>query len=227
MAPITLNLLAEEQLAQQASARDPVKITICLAVALVAVVMGVGAWIQRAAERAKIELADLRKNQQALEEAQARLGGGYRPAKTLAEDVVAINQARLIYGPELAAVKDLIPEGILLTALRFSVARDAAAPELPAPVESKKTEEPARARRSAPKTAERRILQLEGKAFGAQPELVVDSFLQGLRSDALFMERIHQISLRSIARTPQSPTDSAGIGPSAIFVVECAYKERK
>lgn len=225
MTPITFNLLAEEQRAQHASARDPVKITIGISVVLIALVVGVGAWLQTKVERTKQELAEARKRQQGIEDAQTKGGGGFAAVRTMAADVVAINQSRLLYSPELAMVKDLIPDGIQLTTLKFSLAKEAAPIELPPPVEKKGSEE-IRPRRSAPKAADHLVLQLEGKAFGAQPELVVDSFIKGLRDNAGFMAKVKEIQLRSIARAPM-PADGGAVSNPAVFVVECQYQERK
>jgi L-fucose isomerase-like protein len=64
---------------------------------------------------------------------------------------------------------------------------------------------------------------LDGKAFGAQPELEVDRFLKLLRSDARFSAMIEDIQLRSIARVTE--TDKSNVTREAAgFAIECWYK---
>ena len=60
-----------------------------------------------------------------------------------------------------------------------------------------------------------------------RPEIEVDNFLQTLRSDAAFVERVQQVQLRSIARAPVSSDAAAASVPAAQFVIECRYKDQR
>jgi Na+-transporting NADH:ubiquinone oxidoreductase subunit NqrC len=224
MTPITINLLTEEHRAQHASARDPVKIAVVVGIVLVASVLAAGAWVQMAVEQKKTDLNRLQDEQRKVMATQTKGGDGFS-AKALAEDVVAINQSRLLYGPELAMVKDLIPDGIQLTSLRYALVKDTSQPE-PPPAEDKPREKPSK-RRAASKSAEYLVLQLDGKAIGGQPEQMVDSFIKALNESAAFKAKVKEIQLKSIARVVVATTESSGAGGnSAMFVIECRYKNR-
>lgn len=226
MTPITLNLLVEEQLAHEASTRDPLRLAILAGVSLLAVAVALGGWTQALARRKQIQAAALQQKWAVVEAAQAQAGAGFAAVKMFAEDILAVNQSRVLYAPELALIKDLIPETVQLTALKFTTAREIQAPEeLPAP--SKNDDEPVKLRRPAVKTTERVILQLDGKAVGARPEMLVDNFIKSLGESAAFRAKVERVELRSIVRNPVTVEGAMPVENIATFVIECQYKERQ
>ena len=215
MTAITLNLLAEEQHAQEQRAQDPVKIFIAIGIGLVATVVALGVVCGMLASRQQAELGAL---QAQWEKASAADAGeaGYQTTKRFAEDVTAINKSRWLYAPQLALAKDLVSATIQLSNLGFSLVKDTGSADGAAGDEAG-----AHGKRAKP--TERLFLRLDGKAVAARPELEVDKFLQSLRTDARFSAAVDDIRLRSIARA--GGTD--GAAEAAFFVIECRYKEAK
>ena len=56
MQPIIINLLVEEELAEQARARDPFKVVLAISIALLAVVVAVGGLLSGVALRSRVEM---------------------------------------------------------------------------------------------------------------------------------------------------------------------------
>jgi outer membrane murein-binding lipoprotein Lpp len=224
MTAITLNLLAEEQIAQEAEARDPVKIFIAGAVALVAIVAGLGAYLTMAASSVSTEVASLQseydKLTNKLDSEETRL---QQAVKALAEDALKANQTRQLMAPELAQVKDVIPPVIQISSLSLNSILEAQVVPVTATdgdpgVVGKKR------RAAAPPPVEKLTLRFDGKATSARPEIEVDAFIQSLQTHAVMGEKLKSVTLRSIGRS-----DKGGDGtlPVAQFVIECQYKESK
>ncbi|MCX7887992.1 MAG: hypothetical protein N3B01_12165 [Verrucomicrobiae bacterium] len=218
MSPLVLNLLAEEQAAEAASARDPVKFAILIGLVVVGVAAGWGAVTALRAERAAAEADRLQKRWNELTSAPA--GGTFRALKALAEDLVEIHQRRVLLAPELARIKDLVPDSIYLTRAMFRMNVEVAA--APAVVGGEK-ETP---RVTRPSAHEWLLLRIEGTATGAPPELEVDGFLRVLRTDPGLSNEVKEITLRSIGRTHPG-SESASKTNVAQFVIECVYKEKR
>lgn len=218
MTAITLNLLAEEQLAQQERSRDPFKVALAVAIGVVALSVVAGMAITMAAETrgGKVTTLDgqLRTVQTPALLAEEAAVAQWRKN---AEQILAVNQNRYLYAPQLALVKDLVPANVQLNRLQYSVATQV----LEAPAD------PASQRPARPKVVERLTLRLDGKACSARPELDVDEFIKILRGQSAFSANIEQIQLRSIARGPVTADAKVADLPTAFFVIECTYQERQ
>jgi hypothetical protein len=137
-----------------------------------------------------------------------------------AAKVVAMNHSRVLVAPQLAMVKDLIPSSIQLARIAFAVSVESLGGDSGGGEEGGESKHPAR-----PKQSKRLVLQLEGVASSARPELEVDQFLKSLRGDARFGELVEDIQLRSIARTSDGDKAVHGL-PTVTFLIECWYKEK-
>lgn len=218
MRPLILNLLAEEQQAEAASARDPVKFAVLIAVWVLILIAAWGAITMMQADQKKRQADQLQRRWE--EMAQKPAGGTFRALKLFAEDLVTLHQRRMLLAPQLARIKDLVPESIYLTRMSFKINVEVSA--APAPVlPEKEGPKPARTQSS-----EWLLLRLEGMATGLPPELEVDRFLQSLRSDAVLSNQVREITLRSIGRT-QTGSEPSAKPLTAQFVIECSYKESK
>lgn len=226
MTAITLNLLAEEQLAHEASAHDPVKTAIAVGATAISCAALAGSLLWVVASQKSTEAGLLQEQwQSAVSAFESQEGKSFKAISALADDILAMNRSRMLCAPQLAVVKDLVPDSIQLTRLGFSLItqRQEAAPS--GAGEEAGGEESKRAAR--PKTIELAVLQLEGRAVSARPEIEVDGYIQALRASKVFSEQVDQIQLRSIARAPVAGEGVAGELPGAQFVIECQYKERK
>ncbi len=219
MTAITLNLLAQEQHAQEQRAQDPVKLFLALGLGVAATVATLGAVTGIVASRAVAEARALEARWHELEGIGAG-EGEFQTVKRLADDIVAGNRARQLCAPQLALLKDVVPATIQLSRFDFAIATENTAVE--ANPDEDPTGKPAR-----PKRAERLTLRLDGKALAARPELEVDKFLQTLRTDARFSAVVTDIQLRSIARVSAEGATPGSTVNSAFFVIECRYKEKQ
>lgn len=220
MTAITLNLLAEEQQAQQARARDPLKAFIAIGVGVVAMSVALGSVLSVFASQKRIEAQALEERWHKLDEVGEE-EGEFRAMKMLAEDIVAINHSRALIAPQLAMVKDLVPATVELSLINLAAVADVANA-------GDGGEEGATGKKSArPKRFERLVLRMEGKVVSSRPELEVDQFLQALRTDAQFSAVVEDIQLRSISRTAANTEAASGALAGANFVVECQYKRKE
>ncbi|NQU11054.1 hypothetical protein HQ590_09710 [bacterium] len=219
MNALTLNLLAEEQLAYQQRARDPLKAAIAIGVALMALTAGIGVILSIQAVARETAVSEMQGKLDALLSAGVVAGeDAFRDTDRLAGDVRTINQSRVLCAPELAVLKDLVPPSVQLTHISFAMSMESDA-LLPAVVGAGN-------RAAGPKTSERLVVQLDGRALGASPELEVDRFLQTMRSHPAFSQAVESIQLLSIARAPVMAAQADASAPSSLFVIDCQYKER-
>lgn len=226
MNTITLNLLAEEQLAQHAQARDPFKLTVAIGIGLCAICMVIGSCVSHAVAR-------YRTNADALQSRVDSLVGKTSPTgdtktiKALVDDILTINRARQLYAPQLALIKDIVPEYIQLDQVSFSTSVEAG-PPVPAEAAGGEEKGNAKAARAArPTSTERLVLHLSGQAVSSRPEIEVDQFIKSMRTNPSFSSQITEIKLKAIARSPASSDSRVATLPSASFVIDCQYKERR
>ncbi len=227
MTAITLNLLAEEQFAQRAESRDPFKVTLASGIGLFVLTVLAGMIIAQMAGKRGREADALQSKLDSLAAQSGATGGDTKTLKSIADDIVAINQGRQLYGKQLALIKDLVPNAIELTRINFGLSvdtQDAAPAEFAAPTGGEKDKV---ARLARPKVTEHLSLQLEGRAICNRPEIEVDQYIQSLRSDATFGSYVKDIKLRSIARGGFGGSSETPSAASVSFVIECQYKERK
>jgi hypothetical protein len=151
-------------------------------------------------------------------------GGGqedeFQKIRALAEEIVAVNNSRVLMAPQLALVKDLIPPTVRLSQISFSLAV-----EIPR-VESSGDEATGGKRVRQPAPIERLVLRLEGIAISSRPELEVDKFLQTLRDNTRFSAVIDDIQLLSVSRTSLDIEKTGHPVLAANFAIECRYKEK-
>ena len=231
MTAITLNLLAEEQLAEQANARDPVKTTTAIGTTLlmISVLCGSLLWMEAGQKRTEATLLQSRwDNLNALQTTGA--GTDFKSAKSYADDLVSLSRSRTLYAHQLALIKDLVPDSVQLDRINLALNTEVreGGETVGGDTAASTGKDKAKPTRTAkPRNVESLRLQLDGKAVSSHPEMEVDKFLQSLRTDPEFSAQVEQIQLRSIARSPVSG-DSASVSlPSATFVIECQYKEQK
>jgi hypothetical protein len=207
MTAITLNLLAEEQLAQEARARDPVKLLVAIGLGLLTLAVASGGVLSVLVAQKRSDLTTLQSKWDKLNNGGAE-ESKFQKLSDSAAEIVAINHSRVLIAPQLALIKELIPPSVELSQLAFALSVENAGGDS-----------------EHSKKAQRLVVRLDGKAFGGQPELEVDRFLKLLRNDARFGALVDEIQLRSIGRVTE--TDKSGISrDAASFSIECWYKEK-
>jgi hypothetical protein len=218
MTAITLNLLAEEQQAQEARARDPIKLVTAVGLSVLTVAVAWGGTLSALLMQKRSELQGLESrwnnmNTVGVEE------GEFQRLNAFAEETIAENQSRILIAPQLALVKDLIPPSIQLGQLAFAVSVQASGGS----GGGDESADSKHAKRQ--KQSEQLALRLEGTASSSQPELEVDRFLKALRTDARFGALVEDIQLRSISRTGKETDKRDQALAAASFAIECWYKE--
>jgi hypothetical protein len=218
MTAITLNLLAEEQLAQEARARDPVKLIIAIGLGVLAAAVAWGGVLSAILMEKRSELTGLQSKWDKMNGGDAQ-ESDFQKLNNLAEEIVTVNHSRILIAPQFALVKDLVIPSVRLTQVDFALSVDN-------PISADAAEDGGEGlHKGHPKKVQRLVLRLDGKAFSSEPELEVDRFLKVLRSDARFGQLVQDIQLRSIGHVTE--TDKAGNSrDAASFSIECWYREK-
>ncbi len=172
MTAITLNLLAEEQSYVRSGRLRSLMRIVGFGSVLFGLAAAAGWNLTVAVDQQRVE-ADARQQQLHMLEsrlviAQARAS---RKAVTVPDDLSASHRLRPLCAPQLALLKDVVPNSIQLTQVGFASSAESGG-----------------------------TLTLRGRAVGDQPEIDVDAFLETLRSNASVGEEINQVQLRSLAR---------------------------
>ena len=206
---ILINLLAEEEQAALARAKDPVRLLIAISAWLLVVVVLLGGLFSGLELRSGAEVRSLEQQLKELNKQQASGNiGAFQLLKQSADDFVALNQSRKLYAPQLATIKDLVPSQVQI--LRISLTTSAVAPV---------GSGDAKAKLAAP-PHETLFLQLEGKVSSARPENDVSEFQHILETNPKIGA---QVKLRSYGRA--GPAERGGVATGQ-FVIECQYKEQ-
>jgi len=207
---ILINLLAEEEQAAKARAKDPFRLLIAISAWLLVAVVLLGGLFSGLVLRSGAEMRSLEQQLKELNKQQASGNiGSFQLLKQSADDFIALNQSRKLYAPQLAAIKDLVPSPVQI--LRISLTTSAVVPV---------SSGDAKAKLAAP-LHETMFLQLEGKVSSARPENDVAEFQRILETNPKFGA---QVKLRSYGRA-SSPTERGGVVVGQ-FVIECQYKEQ-
>lgn len=217
MIAITLNLLAEEQQAQVERARDPIKLFIVIGLSILTVAVASGGILSALLSQRRAELLGLQARYNKMNDA-GQGEGDYQKESEFAAEAVSVNHSREVVAPQLAMVKDLIPSSVQLTHINFALVTQTTGGGGEEGTEGKHA--------PRPKQSKHLVLQLEGLASNARPELEVDQFLKSLRSDTRFGALVDDIQLRSIARTTSDADAASGVVPTVNFTIECWYKEK-
>ena len=224
MTTITLNLLAEELLAQKASARDPLKWAVAIGTLAVSLTVMGGVAMSMASARKRAELGRLQARWDAISSPENGHSGTLEDIKAMAGDFVEINRSRNLRAPQLAIIKGLVTDSVQLMRLSLNTITESLGP-----VVNASDDKDTRKRRyvAPPKTMERTIIRLDGKCVARRPEMEVDAFIQALRNDPEFAAQLERMQLRNIVRGPAPPENSPAELPSSTFVIDCLLKERK
>jgi hypothetical protein len=226
VAAITLNLLVEEQMAQEAEARDPVKLVVAVGICLIAVAVLLGMAVAMSAARKTAEADTLQAKWDMIQSNPSASTGDTKSFKALAQEIQLINRTRPLYASQLAVIKDVVPESIQLAQIGLTYITEEAAPAPePPPAPSTNGDKPARHTR--PKSREHIALVLSGQAACARPEIEVDTFIRKLQTGSALSKALDEVRLRSIARVPVPAGATEVKAATVMFSIDCQYKGRQ
>src|ERR1017187_2029898 len=101
MTAITLNLLAEEQLAQEARARDPIKLFIAIGLAALTLAVAWGGVLSAMLMQRRTELQGLDAQWKKMNAVGAG-EGEFQAIGAAAEEITTLNRSRVLMAPQLA-----------------------------------------------------------------------------------------------------------------------------
>src|SRR5512137_1235198 len=122
IAPLILNLLAEEKLAEIKNARDPLKVAVAVTICVLTLSVGTGSLFGLKAERKRMELIELQRKRNKVT-AGTTVGDAeeLKTTRVFCEEVMAINRNRALFAPQLALIKNIIPDTIQLTRINVGI----------------------------------------------------------------------------------------------------------
>ena len=206
-------------MAERANARDPVRVAMLIGVLIMLGVAVYGVLVSSEAGERKAEAAQLQKRWDGLNAKQN--SGTVRALRIFAEELLAVHQRRVLFAPQIAHIKEIVPESVFLTRANLRLISETTVSAPPASAVAEAGKKPATPRSV---TVERLVLRLEGMAGGSRPEIEVDRFLDTLRTLPVLSNDVKEVSLRSISRAAMGAS-SAAVG--AQFTIECLFKENK
>ncbi len=229
MRAITLNLLVEEQRAQEARAKDPIKTAVAIGISVVMVVTLAGSFLSVIAGNIRGRENTLKNEWNAMAaQRDASATTGFKALKSHVDELVAVNRTRSLVAPQLAMIQDVVPDTIHLTRMDIKVVTEQIERRRPTSTKTEAQTAEGRATTPAPsksnkQTVERLTCRIEGQAVSARPELVVDEFIAALGSDKNLGPLMDNVQLRSIGRIPMRDENNPNLAVAA-FVIECQYK---
>ena len=224
MITLTINLLAEEQQAERARARDPFKIVLAIGISCITLTVITGVVLSLIASKKETEASNLEDRWNTLNASyEVAQENAFQEVKRYADDIVELNRSRPVYAPQLASIKDIIPQNIQLNRLSFSVSSASQNP-VPNPVAGGDEAEPKRIVR--PRVTQLLSLVIDGKIISDRPEIDVDEFIKTLRETPSFRGNPNAVQLRSLGRSSAASKGNGHQVSEAYFVIECKYKEQ-
>src|SRR5579871_4186941 len=108
MTSICLNLLAEEQQAQEARARDPIKLVAAIGLCLLTAAVAWGGILSGLLMQKRTEVQSLESKSRGVNDNGAA-EGEFQGLNAQAEQIASVNRSRILMAPELALLEDIIP----------------------------------------------------------------------------------------------------------------------
>ena len=221
--PIRINLLAEDQAAEQMRRRDPVKRVVWGAGLLITLVLCWSAWLQIRVGYAAHEASEYEVRWTKLEKDFKRVTTNLQQTAEIERKLSALNRLatnRFLWGTPLNALQNVIVENVQVTRLKASQAYVLTEEIKPTEQDSKKT-------LGKPATsAEKITLVIEGKDFSNPPGSQVNQFKETLTGDPYFkvkLKRVDGVRLTERSAPQTDPNDATK--PFVLFTLSCVYAE--
>src|SRR5437867_4441638 len=220
--PIRLNLLAEEQDAEEMRRRDPVKCSIWVAGLLVALVLCWSGWLQlklgRAERKARLYEDQWLKLEKDFNRVMQDLKNTAEVERKLAT-LHTLATERFLWGNPLQALQQTLVDNVQLVRLR-------AAQTFALTEEVKPTTNDTHVVPGKPATATEKIgITIEAKDFSRSPGVKVSQFKDTLAGFAYFKENLKPVDGVKLAQlSPPDVTDPQK--PFVLFTLNCFFPDK-
>jgi hypothetical protein len=217
---IVINLLAEQQLAEEMRLRDPVRLTTIGAGFVVALVLAgcLLLWLQNWS--ASEELLGLEMRWQSLQNDNKQVIDNLKQATQLEQQLAALDGLttnRFLWAPVLNGLQYCIVDGIELTRVKtkqtFTVVKK----------DSTKSKET----KAAPATATEAVsLTIEARDFGGQGGGRFDQYQKSVAGQSVFHSLLENSGVKLVQLSPPMSDQENTNRNYVVFTVECQFKPR-
>ena len=222
--PIRINLLAEDQTAEQMRRRDPVKRVVWGAGLLITLVLGWSAWLQIRVGYASHEASEYEVRWTKLEKDFKGVTSNLQQTAEIERKLSALNRLatnRFLWGTPLNALQNVVVDNVQMTRLKASQAYVLTE-------EIKPAEQDGRKAPGKPATSTEKItLTIEGKDFSNPAGSQVNQFKETLAADSYFkskLKRVDGVRLNELSAPQTDPNDATK--PFVLFTLSCVYPEK-
>ena len=221
---IRINLLAEEQAAEELRRKDPVKRAAWVGGALVALVLAWAGWLQAQVMSSTRQVARAEAEWKKLEKDFNQVTQGLRQTAEVERKLAALDQLstnRFLWGTLLNAVQQSTVENVRLVRLRSAQTFEVIPATKPQTNDAKVT--PGR-----PATSKEKIVvNLDAKDQGPAPGEQVNKFREALAVLPYFKEQLKKVDGVKLGEFSPVQTDPAEPGrPFVMFTIDCYYPDK-
>lgn len=222
--PIRINLLAEDQAAEELRRRDPVKRAIWIASAVVALVLSWSLWLQVKVSLATREQNNYETQWSHLEKDFKRVTENLQKTAEIEGKLAALHKLatnRFLWGTPLNSLQHAVVSNVQVTRLKTAQVYQLTE-------EVKPREQDGRTIPGKPAAATEKIaLTIVAKDFGSPPGLQVNQFKESIAAYPHFKEqlkRVDGVMLTELSAPQTDPTDP--VHPYVQFTLSCVYPEK-
>ena len=223
--PIRINLLAEDQAAEEMRRQDPVKRAIVLASFLVALVLMWSGWLQVKLGYAAHEQAKYEGQWAKLEKDFTTVTANLQKTAEIESKLSALHQLetnRFLWGMPLSALQHVMIGNIQVTRIKTSQSY-----ALTDEVKPKTSDDGKTTPGKPPTSTEKILLTITAKDFGSPPGLQVNPFKESIAAFPYFKEHLKRVDGVHLTELSSPQTDPAEPSkPFVILTLDCIYPEK-
>jgi len=215
--PIHINLLAEEQAAEEMRRRDPVKRAIFIGVSLVVLALMLGTWRAGAALLAKGKLAAVQTQIDSKTNAYQHADADLKKIAAIKGKLTALEKlqsARFLQGNLLNALQTATVDGVQLTRLRLEQSYYLSQSEGEAGKSAKIST-----------VKETKMLRLDARDFSTNPGDQVNAFKDTIAKQSYLQSVLGKTNAVQLAGPPSALQTDIG-KPYVTFVLECRFPDQ-
>ena len=223
--PIRINLLAEDQAAEEMRRQDPVKRAIVLASFLVALVLMWSGWLQVKLGYAAHEQAKYEGQWAKLEKDFTTVTANLQKTAEIESKLSALHQLetnRFLWGMPLSALQHVMIGNIQVTRIKTSQSY-----VLTEEVKPKTSDDGKTTPGKPPTSTEKILLTITARDSGSPPGLQVNPFKESIAALPYFkdhLKRVDGVHLTELSPPQTDPTEPGK--PFVLLTLDCIYPEK-